>query len=112
MVELQADNPDGKLWPGAFTEVQFHIPADAAALRIPATALIFGKNGMQVAAVDANNKVVLKSVRLGRDLGNHVEIQSGLTLADRLIDNPQESIEAGAAVRIVGAEKPKVTAAN
>ncbi|MEI9925224.1 MAG: hypothetical protein WDN50_18550 [Bradyrhizobium sp.] len=51
-------------------------------------------------------------MRLGRDLGNNVEIQSGLTLADRLIDNPQESIEAGAIVRIVGAEKPKVTAAN
>jgi membrane fusion protein, multidrug efflux system len=112
LVELQADNPDGKLWPGAFTEVQFHIPSDMAALRIPSTALIFGNKGMRVAAVDGNNKVVLKSVKLGRDLGNNVEIQSGLTLADRLIDNPQESIEAGAVVRIVGAEKPKVTAAN
>src|ERR1700722_8909079 len=51
LVELQADNPNGKLGPGAFTEVQFHIPADAAALRIPTTALIFGNNGMRVAAV-------------------------------------------------------------
>jgi membrane fusion protein, multidrug efflux system len=57
-----------------------------------------------VAAVDANNKVVLKPVRLGRDLGNRVEIQSGLSLADRLIDNPQESIEAGALVRVAGAD--------
>jgi membrane fusion protein, multidrug efflux system len=112
LVELQADNPDGKLWPGAFTEVQFHIPSDVAALRIPSTALIFGNKGMRVAAVDANNKVVLKSVRLGRDLGNNVEIQSGLSLADRLIDNPQESIEAGSVVRIAGADKPKVAAAN
>src|ERR1700733_4649171 len=104
LIELQADNPDGKLWPGAFTEVQFHIPA---------TALIFGTNGMRVAAVDANNKVVLKTVRLGRDLGNRVEIQSGLSLTDRLIDNPQESIEAGAIVRVAGsdAKKPTVAAA-
>ena len=104
VIELQADNADGKLWPGAFTEVQFHIPADPGTLRIPSTALIFGTSGMRVAAVDANNKVVLKPVRLGRDLGNRVEIQSGLTLADRLIDNPQESIEAGALVRIAGSD--------
>jgi membrane fusion protein (multidrug efflux system) len=83
-------------------------------LRIPSTALIFGANGMRVAAIDANNKVVLKPVRLGRDLGNHVEIQSGLSLTDRLIDNPQESIEAGAVVRIAGtdAKKPTVAAAE
>src|SRR5580692_3122939 len=114
LIELQADNPDGKLWPGAFTEVQFHIPSDPKTLRIPSTALIFGTNGMRVAAVDANNKVVLKPVRLGRDLGNRVEIQSGLSLTDRLIDNPQESIEAGAIVRIAGsdAKKPTVAAAE
>ena len=114
LIELQADNPDGKLWPGAFTEVQFHIPSDPSTLRIPSTALIFGTNGMRVAAVDANNKVVLKPVRLGRDLGNRVEIQSGLSLTDRLIDNPQESIEAGAVVRIAGLDtkRPTVAAAK
>jgi membrane fusion protein (multidrug efflux system) len=111
LIELQADNPDGKLWPGAFTEVQFHIPSDSSTLRIPSTALIFGANGMRVAAVDVNNKVVLKPVRLGRDLGNHVEIQSGLSLTDKLIDNPQESIEAGAVVRIAGSDAKKPTVA-
>jgi len=111
LIELQANNPDGKLWPGAFTEVQFHIPSNPNTLRIVSTALIFGTNGMRVAAVDANNKVVLKSVRLGRDLGNHVEIQSGLSLTDRLIDNPQESIEAGTIVRIAGPDA-KVAAAE
>jgi membrane fusion protein (multidrug efflux system) len=114
LIELQADNPDGKLWPGAFTEVQFHIPSDPGTLRIPSTALVFGANGMRVAAVDAGNKVILKPVTLGRDLGNRVEIQSGLSLSDRLIDNPQESIEAGAIVRIAGvdAKTPTVDAAE
>lgn len=104
LIELQADNPDGKLWPGAFTEVQFHIPSEPGTLRIPSTALVFGANGMRVAAVEAGNKVALKPVILGRNLGNDVEIQSGLSLSDRLIDNPQESIEAGATVRIAGPE--------
>jgi membrane fusion protein (multidrug efflux system) len=114
LIELQADNPDGKLWPGAFTEVQFHIPSDPGTLRIPSTALVFGANGMRVAAVDAGNKVILKPVTLGRDLGNRVEVQSGLSLSDRLIDNPQESIEAGAIVRIAGvdAKTPTVAAAE
>jgi membrane fusion protein, multidrug efflux system len=114
LIELQADNPDGKLWPGAFTEVQFHIPSDPGTLRIPSTALVFGANGMRVAAVEAGNKVALKPVILGRNLGNDVEIQSGLSLTDRLIDNPQESIEAGATVRIAGPEgkTPKLADAD
>ena len=114
LIELQADNPDGKLWPGAFTEVQFHIPSAPGTLRIASTALIFGTNGMRVAAVDANNKVALKPVILGRNLGNSVEIESGLSLSDRLIDNPQESIEPGATVRIAGqdAKPPKLADAE
>jgi membrane fusion protein, multidrug efflux system len=100
LVELQADNPDGKLWPGAFAEVHFHIPADPNTLSIPSTALIFGSHGMQVATINSSNKVELKSVVLGRDLGNKVEIESGLTMADRLVDNPMESVENGDEVRV------------
>ncbi|MDR3461354.1 MAG: efflux RND transporter periplasmic adaptor subunit [Beijerinckiaceae bacterium] len=111
LIELQADNPDGKLWPGAFTEVHFHLPSPADTLRIPATALVFGAQGMRVAAVDENHKVVLKPVTLGRNLGNRVEIESGLALSDRLIDNPQESTETGDVVQIASADK-KTTADN
>jgi membrane fusion protein, multidrug efflux system len=102
VIELQADNPDGKLWPGAFAEVQFHIPSDSNALRIPATALVFGANGMRVASLDANGKIELKPVTLGRNLGNRVEIQSGVSLSDRLVDNPAESTESGQTVQIAG----------
>jgi membrane fusion protein (multidrug efflux system) len=104
LIELQADNPDGKMCPGAFTEVQFHFPSDLNTLRIPATALVFGPQGMRVAAVDADNKVALRPVTLGRNLGNRVEIESGLSLSDRLIDNPAESTETGEVVRIAGEE--------
>lgn len=104
LVELQADNPEGKLWPGAFAEVHFHIPSDPSMLLVPATALIFGPEGMAVAAVDADGKVIEKKVRVGRNLGDRVEIVGGLSLADRLIDSPQESIEAGESVRIAGDE--------
>ena len=104
LVELQADNPDGKLWPGAFTEVHFHVPADSNTLSVPTTALIFGTHGMFAASVDANNKVALKPVTLGRNLGNRVEIERGLELSDRLIDNPLESTQSGDIVRIAVAD--------
>jgi RND family efflux transporter MFP subunit len=103
LVQLLADNPDGKLWPGAFTMVTFRIPSDPNVLRIPATALIFGPHGMQVAKVDEENKVVLSNVQLGRNLGNYVEVSSGVSLSDRLIDSPQETIAPGDTVRIAGA---------
>lgn len=102
LVQLLADNPDGRLWPGAFTMVHFHIPSDPNILRIPATALIFGPQGMQVAKVESQNKVVLNKVELGRNLGNEVEIVLGVSSSDRIIDSPQETIASGDRVRIAG----------
>jgi RND family efflux transporter MFP subunit len=99
-IELDADNAAGKLWPGAFAEVQFHIPADPNRLSIPMTAVVFGAHGMQVAAVDGAGKVTLKPVDLGRNLGDHVEVESGLTLGDKLIDNPLESTQTGDVVAV------------
>ncbi len=110
-IELQADNPDGKLWPGAFTEVQFHVPSDADILRIPTTALIFGAHGTQVASVGDNDRVTIKPVTLGRDIGDHVEVESGLSLSDRLVDNPLESIETGEIVRVAGSDAKDVAVA-
>ncbi|GJE51969.1 Multidrug resistance protein MdtA [Methylobacterium tardum] len=102
LVELQADNPDGALWPGAFVEVQFHVLSNPDTLRIPTTALLFTKNGTQVAEVQDDHRVALRTVKLGRNLGNDVEIQSGVTLAQRLIDNPQEFLSSGDVVQIAG----------
>jgi membrane fusion protein, multidrug efflux system len=114
LVELQLDNAQGKLWPGAFAEVNFHLPADPNTLRIPTTALVFGAQGMRVAALDAAGKVVLKPVTLGRNLGERVEIQSGVSPSDRLVDSPLESTETGDAVQVAGAEgkEPAVVASD
>jgi membrane fusion protein (multidrug efflux system) len=100
LVELQADNPDNKLWPGAFAEVHFHIPADANTLTVPLTALVFGAKGMEVAALDADDKVALKPVVVGRNFGNKVQIESGLSLSDRLVDSPLESTQTGDKVNV------------
>ena len=100
LVQLEADNPDGKLWPGAFTEVQFHIPSNDGALHVPTTALMFGKKGTRVAVVQEDDTVALVPVDLGRNLGEEVEILGGISTAERLIDNPQETVNSGDVVHI------------
>jgi RND family efflux transporter MFP subunit len=102
-VELQADNAAGKFFGGSYCNVHFEIPTDANLVRIPSTALVTGNQGMQIATLDGNDKVVLRSVQLGRDLGDSVEVVAGLSPADRIINNPPETLAAGDAVRVAQA---------
>src|SRR6266850_6471629 len=102
-VELQADNAAGKFFGGSYCNVHFEIPTDANLVKIPSTALITGNHGTQVATLDSNNKVVLKSVKLGRDLGDSVEVITGLTPSDRIINSPPEKLVTGDTVRVAGA---------
>src|ERR1700716_4315815 len=102
-VELQADNAAGKLFGGSYCNVHFEVPIDANLVKIPSTALITGNQGTQVATLDGNDKVVLKSVRLGRDLGDSVEGVAGLTASDRIINSPPETLVTGDTVRVAGA---------
>lgn len=102
-VELQADNAAGKFFGGSYCNVHFEIPTDANLVKVPSTALITGNQGTQIATLDSNDKVVLRSVQLGRDLGDSVEVVAGLSPADRIINNPPETLAAGDAVRVAQA---------
>ena len=61
LVELQADNPDGKLFAGTYCRVDFQIPSDPNKVRLPGTALIPINRGAQVAVLGEGNKVVLRA---------------------------------------------------
>ena len=101
LVELMAPNPRGELSPGSFANVNFVLTAAAGTLLLPTSALIFQEHGMQVAVVDANSKVVLKPITIGRDLGTEIEVVTGVVRADAVIDDPPDSITQGLKVRIV-----------
>jgi membrane fusion protein, multidrug efflux system len=103
LVELQIDNPDGALKPGDYAQVKFDLPADDNAIRVPASALQFRDSGMSVAVLGPDNRVAIKPVAIAQDLGTTVEIASGLTRQDRVIDNPPDSLRAGDRVRITSA---------
>jgi RND family efflux transporter MFP subunit len=109
-VELQADNTEGKFFAGSYCNVHFEIPTDGNLVRIPSTALVTGNQGTQVATLDGNNKVVLKNVQLGRDLGDSVEVIAGLSPSDRIINNPPETLTAGDTVRVAAATPPAAPA--
>jgi RND family efflux transporter MFP subunit len=102
-VELQADNAAGKFFGGSYCNVHFELPTDPNLVTIPSTALVTGYQGAQVATVDGNGKVVFKSVKLGRDLGDSVEVLAGLSPSDRVINNPPETLAAGDAVQVAAA---------
>ena len=102
-VELQADNAAGKFFGGSYCNVHFELPTDANLVTIPSTALVTGNQGTQVDTLDSNNKVVLKNVQLGRDLGDSVEIIAGLSPSDRIINSPPETLAAGDTVRVAAA---------
>jgi RND family efflux transporter MFP subunit len=112
LVELQADNKDGLLWPGTFAEVHFNLPDDPHILHIPTSALLFRKEGMEVATGGADGKIVLKPVELGRDLGTEVEIRMGLDKDDKVVDSPSDSIAQGDTVHITDASHPSAAKAE
>jgi RND family efflux transporter MFP subunit len=99
-VELQADNPDGKLYGGTYCRVDFQVPGDSNMVRLPATALMAANRGTQVAILDADGKVALKAIQLGRDFGDTVEVTAGLSPQDQVIDSPPEILESGDAVQV------------
>jgi RND family efflux transporter MFP subunit len=99
-VELQADNSNGKLFGGAYCRVDLEIPGDPNMVRLPATALMPVNRSTQVAIVGDDNKVVLKSIQVGRDFGDSVEVTAGLSPQDKVIDSPPETLQSGDTVEV------------
>ena len=97
----------GELMPGAFANTRIELPANTQALSIPAGALIFGQKGLRVAVLDGADKVQLKSVTISRDLGQVVEIGTGLSRDDRVIDSPPDGLSDGDPVRVVSGQTAK-----
>jgi RND family efflux transporter MFP subunit len=105
LVELHADNPNGQLQPGAYAKVDFELPGDPSVVRVPTSALIFREHGMEVAIVGPGDKVDIKPLTLGRNLGTLVEVVKGLTPSDRVVNSPPDSLAVGDHVSVAG-EQP------
>jgi RND family efflux transporter MFP subunit len=107
LVELVADNKDGFLAPGAFTRVHFRIPPDPNAFTVPASAMLYRDTEPRIATVGPDNRIVLKNVRIVRDLGTSVEIAGGFSVDERIVSNPPDSLSDGEEVRVMEAAGEK-----
>jgi RND family efflux transporter MFP subunit len=111
LVELQADNADGALSAGAYARVRLQLPGDPNMVRLPATALIAADRGSQVAIVGVDEKVTIKPVQIGRDLGDSVEVIAGLSPSDRVIDSPPETLQNGDQIQLIATSGTAVATA-
>jgi membrane fusion protein, multidrug efflux system len=101
VTELTVDNSKHALWPGTYVDVTLQVPSDPNVLSMPEEALIFRAAGTQVAVVDANNRVHLRNVTLGQNLGTTVQVTSGLSPTDKLVNNPPAGLLDGETVQPV-----------
>lgn len=108
LVEFFADNSSGVLKPGGFAQVSIHLSAPANIVSVPASAVMFNEGGLRVATVAADNRVVMKPVKIARDLGARVEIDAGLSANDHVVDNPPDSLVSG---ELVHPQQSKTAAA-
>lgn len=106
VVELLVPNPGGRILPGMYGQVRFHVVDEQPNIVIPVTALIVGGDGLEVAVLDAKDTVRFRKVKVLRDLGKEVEVSEGLAAKERVINNPRDTLQAGQQVRAVLQEKP------
>jgi RND family efflux transporter MFP subunit len=99
LTEIDVQNSDGLLRPGMYCTVELHIPRKTPSLIVPADAVIFNTNGLQVAVVE-NGVAQLHKITVARDLGTQVEVSAGVRAGDQVILRPMVNLADGSKVRV------------
>ncbi len=100
LTEVDVPNKDGRLLRGSFGEVHFSPKINAEKVTVPVNAMLFRREGPQLAIVGPDNKVQLRPITIGRDYGTTLEILGGVSFEDRIIINPADSLEDGETVNV------------
>jgi multidrug efflux pump subunit AcrA (membrane-fusion protein) len=100
LVELEVDNSKEEILAGGYAQVRFTEAKMEAALTLPTNTILFRPEGTQVGVVQEEGKVELRTVKLGRDFGQMIEILTGVDAKDRVIVNPSESLLSGCMVAV------------
>jgi RND family efflux transporter MFP subunit len=108
-VEVDVDNPTGRLLPGAYAFVHLELPSAANAVTVPTNTLLFRAEGLRVAVV-RNGEAKLVPITIGHDYGNTVEVLNGLTPEDSVILDPSDSIMDGSPVKVAESGPAKAVA--
>jgi RND family efflux transporter MFP subunit len=100
LMQIIVDNPNGEMMPGDYASIRLDAVTNADQLTLPSSTLVFDAKGLSVATLDSNNHVQFKPVTITRDLGTVVEVASGVSANDRVIDSPPDGLIDGATVRL------------
>jgi RND family efflux transporter MFP subunit len=103
--EIQMDNKDGRLFPGAYASVRLILPLKKSPMVVPVNTILFRSEGMEVGVVDEKGIVHLRKVTVGQDYGTSLEVTGGLTPQDRIVVNPSDSLADGAQVQVAAANR-------
>jgi RND family efflux transporter MFP subunit len=104
LVEVDVENASGRLKPGAYVQVHLKMPDGARSLVVPANALLFRREGLQVGVV-RDGKAQFVKVQPGHDYGDSMEILSGLQPTDDVILSPSDSLTSGTPVQVSGSKR-------
>lgn len=103
LVQLEADNPDLALKPGAFAQVHLNLGGKSGGqpeIVLPGSAILYGAAGPQVAVVDGQGHVTMHPVTIARDKGTTVLLSGGIAVTDHVIDSPPDAVRSGDVVHV------------
>jgi RND family efflux transporter MFP subunit len=98
LTEIDVPNPDGALRPGMYCTVDLHIPRKTPSLIVPADAVVFNSDGLQVAVL-RNGTAHFQKITVARDLGTQVEVRDGVQPGDQVILRPMVDLADGSKVQ-------------
>lgn len=113
LTEVDVPNHNGALLPGGYAQTHLQVKVTGARLTVPVNALLFRSEGLRAIVVDANHRMHLRPLTIGRDYGTTLEVLQGIEAADWIVLNPADSLDDGQEVNVkeVAMNKPPAPAA-
>ena len=102
LVEVQMANAEGKFLPGMFGQATIELSQKVATQTLPARAVRFEESGRAyVYQVDESQVVTVVPVTTGIDWGHTLEITSGVTAGQQVIDRHLQRFKNGQKVHLI-----------
>ncbi len=107
-VEVDIDNRNGQLLPGAYAQVHLKLPMKHPALIIPVSTLMFRSEGLRIVTLDSQDHAHLQPITVGRDWGTRIEVLTGLHPGQRIVESPPDSIVDNEKVKVVSGKNMSI----
>jgi membrane fusion protein, multidrug efflux system len=93
-------NTDERLLPGQFVNIKLTLQTLAHAMTIPATAVNQGPNGPFAYVIGADQKVSIRSIKIGLTQDTTAVVSAGLKPGETVVTDGQMTLTAGSVVKV------------